>query len=112
MGRISRKKQELELAKRIASSLGMTCSVEPSMGYPPCGDEFVLEYRPNGGTVHRLCFTARRPVTGTEDEWCLADWKSRWFDDFPSARTALKPTWLSRDMTLEEIDLRLTAMGF
>ena len=112
MGRISRKKLELGLAKRIAGSLGMTCSVEPGMEYPPRGDDFVLEYRPKGGKAHRLYFTARRPVTGTEDEWCLADWKSRWFDDFPSAKKAPRPTWLSRGMTLEEIDLRLSAMGF
>lgn len=109
MGRISRKKRELELAKRIADSLGMESGVFPDVAEG--GHSFVLA-RKAAGRVRRMYFSAVRPVTGMEDEWGLVDWKSRWFAEDEDELRFPKPTWLSRGMTLEEIDLRLSAMGF
>lgn len=110
MGRISRKKRELELAKRIADSLGMESGV--FLDVAEGGHSFILLAREAAGGVRRLYFSAVYPVTGMEDEWGLVDWKSRWFAEDEGKPRFPKPTWLSRGMTLEEIDLRLSAMGF
>lgn len=107
MGRISRKKRELDLAKRIAGSLGMEGGTYVGEG----GHSFVLA-REAVGRVRRMYFSGDRPVTGTEGEWGLVDWKSRWFEEDEDELKFPKPTWLSRGMTLEEIDFRLRVMGF
>ena len=112
MGRISRKKQELELAKRIADSLGMESGIVPDVeGWGKEEYSFVLS-REAASRVRRLYFSAVHPIVGTKGEWGLVDWKSRWFEEDEDELRFPRPTWLSSGMTLEEIDLRLSTMGF
>lgn len=109
--------EEQALAKRLAKALGLKVL---EITDPRADDEedrtwifFSPERVGKGGSERDGYWTdAIHPIFGTDADYGLVDenWFGNWDDS--ESRPVPIPEWLTERTTLEEIDLRLTAMGF
>lgn len=101
--------KEQALAKRLAKALGLkTNEITDSLANSP-DDKTWIFFSPKGNDNDGYWMDWKSPIFGNKRKYGLVD--RVWVGD--SKRPPAKiPEWLTERTTLEEIDLRLTAMGF
>lgn len=107
--------EEQALAKRLAKAMGLETR---EITDPRADDEedrtwiFFSPERVGKGRWDGYWTDAIHPIFGNDADYGLVDgeWIGNWDDS--KSRPVPIPEWLTKRTTLEEIDLRLAAMGF
>ena len=106
--------EEQALAKRLAKALGLKIREIADSTVDAENDRTWIFFSPGKNEKDGYWTDAVHPIFGNDADYGLVDGEWEWFgtwDDSKSKPVPI-PEWLTKRTTLEEIDLRLAAMGF